>query len=241
MHVISEGLARGNVEWLLFADSDTWILQPDIRLESFLPPPEMDFAPSEEPFFIATTDAFGMNSGTYFLRFNYWALSFLAQALSELYSPERHLHYSDQRTISRLFRDDPTLASHLWLLDQSSINHYPASPIFRPSDEDQSDKLVRNPASAHTLQVHMVDRLKEQPVFFQETMADLAGRWAQTAIEAAAALPFYARWSLSQEHLLRLAPDVLTRSEDVRRATAVYWKHLAANKGSPEVRWLDVL
>jgi hypothetical protein len=83
---------------LSWQDGDSWISNPSILLESYLPP---DTLGDEEtaPYFLATQDENGVsfnrlgfgseltaslqfNDGTFFLKVNYWSYSFLAQAFA---------------------------------------------------------------------------------------------------------------------------------------------------------------
>ncbi|KAI0124093.1 hypothetical protein BJ170DRAFT_686461 [Xylariales sp. AK1849] len=65
------------LDWLVWHDADLVLMNSEIPLEAFLPPPEFDHI-----HLIVTNDLSGLNSGVFFIRVNEWSVSYLTASLS---------------------------------------------------------------------------------------------------------------------------------------------------------------
>lgn len=87
------------MEWLMWIDADSIIINPAIPVDIFLPPPDL-----EEIHFIASKDQNGLNTGIVFFHVHPWTVSMLVEALAHpLYLPEIDLGRSaDQEAMARI-------------------------------------------------------------------------------------------------------------------------------------------
>lgn len=87
------------IEWIFWFDADTFIANPEIPLEVFIPErPELD-----QIHFLCGNDHNGLNDGAFLLRVNDFALHMLAAALSvETYRPQVDLKFSEQSAIEHV-------------------------------------------------------------------------------------------------------------------------------------------
>ncbi|KAL4984894.1 hypothetical protein BDW68DRAFT_180210 [Aspergillus falconensis] len=65
------------VEWLMWVDADSIIINPQIPLELFLPPSTLDGI-----HMVASKDHKGLNTGIFFLRVHEWSVRFLIETLA---------------------------------------------------------------------------------------------------------------------------------------------------------------
>lgn len=87
------------IKWIFWFDADTFLVNPEIPLEVFLPP-EPAFSNIH---FLCGNDHNGLNDGAFLLRVNDFALHMLAASLSvETFRPEVDLKYSEQSAIEHV-------------------------------------------------------------------------------------------------------------------------------------------
>ena len=110
------------LEWLVWVDGDSLILDQCRPATSFLPSTlssqplskrwrrdeiKMGEAPSPEINLIATHDPNGLNNGIFLLRVSQWAVSLFTAILAyRHYNPDVHLRFSDQSAMELLLADD---------------------------------------------------------------------------------------------------------------------------------------
>ena len=92
--------AEHRLHWLFWHDRDTILMNPNVPLEVFLPPPEKEVGGNRtgrDVNLIVTNDRHGLNNGVFFLRVSEWAVRFLSASLS-LREWDAHvtLKYSEQ-------------------------------------------------------------------------------------------------------------------------------------------------
>ncbi|KAH0340288.1 glycosyltransferase family 34 protein, partial [Aureobasidium melanogenum] len=119
MSVLVEELAKPwdeRAQWLAWVDPDTLVLNQQIPLELFMPPPD------EEINLIATHDDDGyFNGGVFFLKVDSWSLEFLIQVLAVPLTDRKH-HVSlnkdhaalEQIMENQRFRSRVTYQPRLW-------------------------------------------------------------------------------------------------------------------------------
>jgi len=95
------------LQWLMWHDRDTVLMNPQIPLHVFVPP-EPDFANIN---LLVTNDRNGLNNGVFMVRVGQWAFKLFASALSiREYQPEIPLKYTEQsgmeETIKRVRSND---------------------------------------------------------------------------------------------------------------------------------------
>ena len=89
---------RERLEWLFWFDADTFLLNPKIPLDTFLPPPHV-----QGVHFLCGNDHNGLNDGAFLLRINDYSVHMLASSLSvETFRPTVDLRYSEQSAIEHV-------------------------------------------------------------------------------------------------------------------------------------------
>ena len=172
-------------------------------------------------------DENGFNDGTFFLRVNYWSLSFLYQALSDIYQPfTRYDGYSDQRSIYRTLRDDAVAAAHMYPVPQVWFNHYPGN---------MSDLQQDYPIDDSTLQVHLVDKLKNDATTFQRNMEHVQQGWDRVLERMTLELPE----THTRRQLLQASVYTLADNRKVRERANAFWRR-KAKSGMDGIAGLDM-
>ena len=108
------------LEWLLWVDADTIMLNPYVPLEMFLPPsPQFD-----DVHLLVTNDWNGLNNGVFPVRVNQWAVElFSAIISSRYYKPDQDLTFRDQSAMDTLLKDKK-FAAHTVEAPQRWFNAY---------------------------------------------------------------------------------------------------------------------
>jgi hypothetical protein len=95
MTIIGEELAKPEderLQWLMWHDRDTVLMNPQLPLEIFLPPDEFHGV-----HLLVTNDRNGLNNGVFLIRIGQWAFKMFASALSiREYLPDVELKYTEQ-------------------------------------------------------------------------------------------------------------------------------------------------
>jgi hypothetical protein len=108
------------LQWLLWVDADTIMLNPYVPLEIFLPPsPQFD-----DVHLLVTNDWNGLNNGVFPVRVNQWAVElFSAIISSRYYKPDQDLTFRDQSAMNTLLKDKK-FAAHTVEAPQRWFNAY---------------------------------------------------------------------------------------------------------------------
>ncbi|KAL5338596.1 hypothetical protein BJX70DRAFT_398542 [Aspergillus crustosus] len=112
------------VEWLMWVDADSIILNPAIPLEIFLPPSSPSSS-TNEIHLIATKDHKGLDTGIFFLRVHQWSVKMLIEVMAyPLYNPSADLGaQTDQAAMEKVLTQD-TYAANVTYLPRTWINTY---------------------------------------------------------------------------------------------------------------------
>ncbi|KAK0270645.1 hypothetical protein LTR35_010853 [Friedmanniomyces endolithicus] len=109
------------LEWLVWVDADTIILNPHVPIEVFLPPAGPEF---DDVHLIYTNDPNGLNNGIFPIRVNRWAVDLFSAILSyRYYRPNAPLVFRDQSAMGALIQE-PQFASHTVAAPQRWFNAY---------------------------------------------------------------------------------------------------------------------
>ncbi|KAJ8109222.1 hypothetical protein OPT61_g7617 [Boeremia exigua] len=128
------------LEWLVWADRDTLILDQCRPSASFLPPtkPELSLAEwwrtygghisdseeSPEVNFLATNDMNGLNNGIFFVRVSPWAVSLFTAILAyRHYNPDVELLFTEQSAMELVLNDD-RFKDQVQMVPQHWFNSY---------------------------------------------------------------------------------------------------------------------
>jgi hypothetical protein len=109
------------LEWLLWVDADTIILNPNVPIETFLPPAGTEF---DDVHLMYTNDMNGLNNGVFPVRVNQWAVKlFSAIVAFRHYKPDVGLQFRDQSAMSMLMQE-PEFSKHIVQAPQRWFNAY---------------------------------------------------------------------------------------------------------------------
>jgi galactosyl transferase GMA12/MNN10 family len=102
--------------WLQWVDGDSIIIDPELKSEMFLPPPDFDHIN-----YLVAKDQNGMNTGIFFLRVCDWSIKFMAKALAyPLFRPDIDLGRSADQVAMELvaneteYRDATLYQPRIW-------------------------------------------------------------------------------------------------------------------------------
>jgi len=149
IEAVIDGLKTKEYEWIFWADGDTAILNPNIKLESFIPE-------DNDIHFIGTRDQNSLNAGLFMIRVNSWTLNFLMRAMSyQYYNPDRRVSFSDQASLNNVlvqFKEE----RHYVVVPQAWFNDYfghrkPGYFIIHfagRKDKEEASRQARNEAYA---------------------------------------------------------------------------------------------
>lgn len=109
--------ADARLEWLLWADGDTIVLNPCVPPAKFLPPDPAVHV-------VVAKDANGLNNGVFLLRVNAWALELFAGIIGyRHYRPDAPLVFQDQSAMEHLLLED-RFRPHVAYVPQRWFNAY---------------------------------------------------------------------------------------------------------------------
>ncbi|ORX76536.1 hypothetical protein BCR32DRAFT_296185 [Anaeromyces robustus] len=111
-------LKNNRTGWIFYVDNDTFIINPNIKIEAYLPSDEM----SKTHFIIADDDKKGggydgVNGGVFIIEIHEWSLDFLMRSITyPYYNTKKKLIYPDQQAMNNV------------LLENDEDNHYVIVP-----------------------------------------------------------------------------------------------------------------
>jgi len=109
-----------------WTDADTFIINPAVPLDVFLPPRDLAYSPQTEPYILGNSDLNGFNSGVFFIKANMWSVNLLSRILLDPVLLQETPHvYNDQSSMSRLLLSERNGAAlHFWQIPQHWLNEY---------------------------------------------------------------------------------------------------------------------
>ncbi|KAJ0424254.1 hypothetical protein BJY00DRAFT_299373 [Aspergillus carlsbadensis] len=129
------------LEWLFWADSDTILTNPNMRLETFLPPPHLTGV-----HLVLTKDWNGMNAGVFPIRVHPWSISFLSAAVGyPIMNPDATLIWAEQSAMVKVLEEREELAQSVVYVPLRWFNAYMASPDGEKLNPDASEDLQFHP------------------------------------------------------------------------------------------------
>ncbi|UZJ55627.1 hypothetical protein CBS101457_004947 [Exobasidium rhododendri] len=121
-------------EWILWHDADTVLMNPNIHLETYLPPSHLD----EDVHLLVTHDQAGLNNGIFFIRVNTWAVELFSSilALPKL-SKNTGFSHEDQGAMEHMTTKVPFFAEKTKIVPRHWLNAYP-----QYNDDDGNPKIT---------------------------------------------------------------------------------------------------
>ncbi|KAI9817780.1 MAG: hypothetical protein M1827_000899 [Pycnora praestabilis] len=119
------------LEWLLWFDADTVIMNPNIPIELFLPPsPDFDHV-----HLLVTHDWNGLNNGVFPVRVHPWSVELFAAVLSfPNYSPSYELVFRDQSALEQVLKMPKFGRGRTLKLPQRWFNAYQGKDLKETSE-----------------------------------------------------------------------------------------------------------
>jgi len=130
------------LQWLLWVDADTIILNPYIPADIFLPPAGWD-----DINLMVCHDYNGLNNGIFLIRVHSWSVELLAAVISyQYYRPGARLQFRDQSAMADLL-NAPQYAKHTVKAPQRWFNAYQGevNETIAPFQVHRGDLLVHFP------------------------------------------------------------------------------------------------
>ncbi|KAF4548500.1 Hypothetical protein D9617_27g044670 [Elsinoe fawcettii] len=130
MSLITQELAKpedDRIQWLMWYDADTTLMNPKLPLEAFLPPEDQ----WSHIHMVVTNDKNGLNNGVFFLRVHPWSIKLLKTVLGiDSYEADVDLEYSEQTAMELWILSD-TFRKHVMHAPQRWFNAYSNEWGFR--------------------------------------------------------------------------------------------------------------
>lgn len=129
------------LEWLIWVDADTVILNPLIPIETFLPPPGPEF---EDIHLVYSNDWNGLNNGVFPVRVSRWAIELFSAIVSyRHYHPDEVLTFRDQSAMDNLMKE-PRFRRNIVQAPQRWFNAYQGelNETLAPHQIRRGDLLV---------------------------------------------------------------------------------------------------
>ncbi|KAJ6262656.1 hypothetical protein Dda_3468 [Drechslerella dactyloides] len=90
------------LEWLVWVDADLVLMNSEIPLEAFIPPPQFDHI-----HLIVTNDLHGLNNGVFFIRVHQWSVLLLTASMAyKTFNPEFSHVSEDQAALDNIIQRD---------------------------------------------------------------------------------------------------------------------------------------
>ncbi|KKK18795.1 hypothetical protein AOCH_006782 [Aspergillus ochraceoroseus] len=170
LSVLLQELAKPSdqrLQWLFWFDSDTVVMNPHMKLETFLPPVEADHV-----HLLLTKDWNGMNNGVFPIRVHPWSVQLLSAALAyPVVKPEVFLFWPDQSALANVLNENEHFARSVVYCPLRWFNAYMRSP----------DGESLNPDSPAELQFHPGDLLVHFPGTPRDHLAETLGPYLAIA------------------------------------------------------------
>ncbi|ETN39909.1 uncharacterized protein HMPREF1541_06135 [Cyphellophora europaea CBS 101466] len=182
-------------EWIFWHDADSVLVNHNIPLEIFLPPPGW-----EHINWLVSNDLSGLNAGVYLVRVCEWAVHFFAASLSyPLYHADKHLLHDEQSAQDLLLREARWRNATMHL-PQRWFNAYhnfgtdkdvPPEWRWENGYAEPGDMLVHFPGTVPEFRAHVMDEWLQKkreradeycpPLDRTSYVQDVASFWADEA------------------------------------------------------------
>ncbi|KAI9375783.1 cytochrome P450 [Aspergillus egyptiacus] len=150
------GSEDGRVEWIMWIDADSILLNPSIPLEIFLPPASASPSASlDDIHLLATKDHKGLNTGIFFLRVHPWSVKLLIETIAyPSYHPEVDLDVQvDQAAMERVLNGSSSgLSENKLYIPRTWINTYEWAHAY---EGERGNLLVHFPGLGELRWEHM--------------------------------------------------------------------------------------
>ncbi|RDW86263.1 uncharacterized protein DSM5745_02905 [Aspergillus mulundensis] len=133
--------AEERLEWLFWADSDTIVMNPNMRLETFLPPRHLT-----DVHIVLSKDWNGMNAGVFPIRVHPWSIELLSAAIGYPFtSPGKGLYWAEQSALCWLFEEHEYYSRSVAYVPLRWFNAYMRAPDGESLNKDSPAELQVHP------------------------------------------------------------------------------------------------
>jgi len=139
LNYVIRGLNTNEYEWIFWADGDSTLVNPNIKLDSFIPPPDKD-----DIHLVISDDVIGLNAGMFLIHVHPWSLSFLMKACTySYYNKDTYLSLVDQSAMLHTLIEQNE-EKHYVIVPQNWFNSY-----FCNDEEECDGKLKKGDFLVH--------------------------------------------------------------------------------------------
>ncbi|PNS19652.1 hypothetical protein CAC42_7496 [Sphaceloma murrayae] len=165
MSLITQELAKPEdqrLQWLMWYDSDTILMNPNLPLEAFLPPEDQ----WSHVHMLVTNDDNGLNNGVFFIRVHPWSIQLLKTVLSiQSYEPDIDLEYNEQTALELWLLSD-AYREHVMHVPQRWFNAYARGWLLEEEGNRiqatmEDARLPKNTIAKGDLLVHLAGHLSK--------------------------------------------------------------------------------
>jgi len=133
LHILLSELLKPEEErlsWLFWFDADTLVLNPHIRLETFLPP-KLEESATSHIHLILGENWDGINNGAFLLRVHPWSISLLtAHFAFQTYHSDDWLPHREQSAMSYLIHTAPEFVGNWTVVPFRWFNSFPVNGTY---------------------------------------------------------------------------------------------------------------
>ncbi|KAI9844583.1 MAG: hypothetical protein M1838_002148 [Thelocarpon superellum] len=131
--------AEERLEWIMWVDADSVILNPTVDVRVFLPPLEFG-----DVHFLGTTDDLGLNSGIFFTRVHQWSVKMVSATIAvPICEPDLDLEHSPDQRAMEIVLNRTGFEEHTVYPPRTWFNAYYHDDAFQGK---RGDLLVHFPA-----------------------------------------------------------------------------------------------
>lgn len=214
-------------------DADSVIMNPNIPLEIFLPPPAFPHI-----HLLVTADPHGLNNGVFFIRVHSWSVELISAVIAfPYYNPDTELQYRDQSALVEVLKEKHFEKNVLYL-PQRWFNAYqqalnPTEAIY-PFQLQRGDLLVHFPGVPDRGD-RMRFYLEKAERHLPEWELDLIHTSYPTDVEE-----FWAKQQVALEAQRSELRKVVQEAENMTRTTEAYLGTFRGELSQQEAERIDV-
>lgn len=135
--LMASALEGDTLDWIFWTDTDTMILNDEIKLESFLPPSHEAWNSNDtDVHVLMSRDHRGWNNGAFLIRVHPWSLNYLIRSYTW---PDYHAGFEsfEQTAMARLYEEFEDVRRHVVRVPMKWFNAYPSGrSVYVATDQD---------------------------------------------------------------------------------------------------------
>ena len=214
-------------------DADSIIMNPNVPLEIFLPPPAFSHI-----HLLVTADPHGLNNGVFFIKVHSWSVELISAVVAyQYFHPETELQYRDQSALVEVLKEKHFQGPVLYL-PQRWFNAYQQAldptEAIHPFQLQRGDLLVHFPGVPDRGD-RMIFYLEKAERHLPEWELDLVRTSYPTDIK-----DFWAEQQLALEAQRSELRRVVAEAENTTKSTEAFLRTFRGELAEPEAERIDV-